>query len=260
MRAAEERGLNGMKLNGTINVEGFFQEGDRTCIEVSGATLAEASALDGQTLEVTQDGEGVLLLSGYTISLIEKAGGGSLRIWCDRSLPDATRETIESLERRVSEAEAKAEEAAEIASQAGTDPQVRAAAAMYANATPLTNTQLTSLHGLIEEFVPGRTYEKGLVRSYEGAFYRMAKDIDAQTSTTYQPGAGTESLYTLIDLAPDGTRVWHMPTCAEDGFVEGERAHYPDADGPVYVSMRDGNTSEPAKDEWWALAEGGDAR
>lgn len=37
--------------------------------------------------------------------------------------------------------------------------------------------------------------------------------------------------------------------------VVGETRHYPDADGPVYVSKRDGNTSEPGTDEWWTLAE-----
>ena len=29
----------------------------------------------------------------------------------------------------------------------------------------------------------------------------------------------------------------------------------PDADGAIYVSKRDGNTSEPGTDEWWELAE-----
>ena len=108
---------------------------------------------------------------------------------------------------------------------------------------------------LIEDFVQGAEYEKGAIRRYDGKFYRMAQKIDSTTSQTYLPGTGTESLYTLIDLAPDGIRVWHAPTDATNSFALGERCHYPDADGPIYVSKRDGNTSEPGTDEWWELAE-----
>lgn len=61
----------------------------------------------------------------------------------------------------------------------------------------------------------------------------------------------------LIDLAPDGIRVWHMPTDATNSFALGEKAHHPGADGPVYVSQRDGNTSEPGTDEWWTLDSAG---
>lgn len=38
------------------------------------------------------------------------------------------------------------------------------------------------------------------------------------------------------------------------GGVLGEKAHHPGEDGPVYVSKRDGNTSEPGTDEWRGLA------
>ena len=31
----------------------------------------------------------------------------------------------------------------------------------------------------------------------------------------------------------------------------GERAHYPGEGGEIWVSGRDGNTSEPGTDEWW---------
>lgn len=151
------------------------------------------------------------------------------------------------------EAKEQAAEAKSIAEQAGTSPSVRAVSAMYVNATVLTNQQVADVREFIEDFVPGTAYGKGLTRRWDEKYYRMAKDIDAQTSTTYQPGPGMESLYTLIDLAPDGIRIWHQPTCAEDSFTLGEKAHYPDAEGPIYVSKRVGNTSVPGADERWVL-------
>lgn len=30
-----------------------------------------------------------------------------------------------------------------------------------------------------------------------------------------------------------------------------ERCHHPGADGEIWVSGRDGNTSEPGTDQWW---------
>lgn len=44
-----------------------------------------------------------------------------------------------------------------------------------------------------------------------------------------------------------------MVTDATNLFDLGEKCHYPDADGPIYVSKRNGNDSEPTKDEWWVL-------
>lgn len=149
-----------------------------------------------------------------------------------------------------------AREAKTLAEQAGTQTSVAAAARMYVNASvSLTNTELADVRDLIDDFKQGGDYEKGAIRRYDGKYWRMAQKIDSTTSTTYLPGTGTESLYTLIDLAPDGIRIWHMPTDATNSFALGEKAHHPGEDGPVYVSKREGNTSEPGTDEWWELAE-----
>lgn len=154
------------------------------------------------------------------------------------------------------DAKQTADEAKTLAEQAGTHPSVAAAARMYVNASvALTNTELADVRDLIDDFKQGGEYEKGAIRKYDGKYWRMAQKINSTTSPTYLPGTGTESLYTLIDLAPDGIRIWHMPTDATNSFALGEKAHHPGEDGPVYVSKRDGNTSEPGTDEWWTLAE-----
>ena len=70
-----------------------------------------------------------------------------------------------------------------------------------------------------------------------------------------EPGAaGTEALYGLINFADDGVLIWSASalTGAPDIYNTGVRVHYPDASGPIYVSKRDGNTSTPGTDEWWA--------
>lgn len=260
-----------MKLNG-IKLSGYFMDGERPCFELE-CQIGEACELDGQALAVTEDGETVEEFFGYRIDVINRSSDGTYFAYFARELDDASKEAIESLEESVNalhasvteanstaaSAEQAAVEAKEAAAQAGTSPSVKAASVMYINAVALTNSQISDVRDLIEDFVTGEAYGKGLVRRYNGAFYRMAQNIDAQTSTTYQPGTGTESLYTLIDLAPDGIRVWHMPTCAEDSFTLGEKAHYPDADGPVYMSGRVGNTSTPGTDEWWTIESGEDA-
>lgn len=276
-----------MLLNG-IRLTDYSASGDGAQFELSGTTVQEVAALNGQLLTVTDDaGEEVEAFVGYSIDYI-KVEEEIIRMRAVKSMDDTTAAAIEQLSQKVEAASGKADaakqkaeeaktaastagtaateakdaaqtaqttadEAKSIAEQAGTSPSVKAASAMYVNATAITNSQLSDVRDLIEDFKPGSAYGKGLIRRYQGKYYRMAQEISAQTSQTYQPGTGTESLYTLIDLAPDGIRVWHMPTCAEDSFTYGEKAHYPDVQGPIYVSQRVGNTSIPGTDEWWVL-------
>lgn len=262
-----------MLLNG-IRLTGYSSTDDSAQFELAGTDVKEVAALDGQLLTVTDDdGTQVEAFVGYSITSIQVVDE-TVRMRAVKVMDDGTAAAIEDLTQKVEavsgkadDAKAKAENAAadaadakteaaeakEAAEQAGTSPSVKAASTMYVNSTALTNSQMGDVLDLIEDFKPGSAYSKGLVRRYQGKYYRMAQDISAQTSQTYQPGTGTESLYTLIDLAPDGIRIWHMPTCAEDSFTYGEKAHYPDADGQIYVSQRVGNTSTPGTDEWWVL-------
>lgn len=216
-----------------------------------------AKGLEGQDLVVSQDGDERKRYGGYTVTDCGVEDDGTVVMRAQRALDPDTEAAITALEANVSTAQATADSAMETAQAAGTEPAVKAASVLYVNATAITNTQLSDVRELIEDFVAGAEYEKGWIRRYEGAYYRMAQDISSTTSTTYQPGVGMESLYTLIDLAPDGIRVWHMPTDATNSFALGEKAHYPDADGAVYTSQRDGNTSEPGTDEWWTIDSAG---
>ena len=242
-----------MKLNG-IDLESYAERANEATFVLSGTTLQDALALDGQTLAITDaKGEDYKVFAGYSVASVGLQDAFvSLR--AVRALDDRTEDAIAALDANVATAQETAEAAMEAAQAAGTEPAVKAASALYVNAaTTLTNSDVADVRDLVDDFTRGGEYAKGAIRRYEGKYWRMAQDIDSTTSTTYQPGDGTESLYTLIDLAPDGIRVWHMPSDATNSFALGEKAHYPDADGAIYVSKREGNASEPTKDEWWEL-------
>lgn len=270
-----------MKLN-TIDVAGWVFPGkDVVEFSLMNTTVPAAAALDGQTLQVFDDnGDDVVAsFAGYEVTGVWESGN-AVRLRASRELSTEVSDVVEAVEKNfeslnttvnqkladvdenvgtmnaaVTEAQNAAKAAQTAAENAQTDPAVAAVAAMYVNAIELANSEIADVRDLIKDFVAGEEYKKGWIRRYDGKYYRMAQDINSTTSTTYQPGTGTESLYTLIDLAPDGIRIWHTVTHAEDSFTLGELCHYPDAEGPIYVSKRVGNTSEPGTDEWWKLQE-----
>ena len=275
-----------MKLN-TIDVAGWVFPGkDMVEFSLMNTTVPAAAALDGQTLQVfDDDGETVVAsFAGYEVTGVWESGN-AVRLRASRELSTEVSDVVEAVEKNfeslnatvtqkladvdenvntmnaavneakqnATNAQNSAQAAQAAAESAQTSPAIIASAAMYVNATTLTNSEIADVRDLIKDFVAGEEYKKGWIRRYDGKYYRMAQDINSTTSTTYQPGTGTESLYTLIDLAPDGIRIWHTVTNAEDSFTLGELCHYPDAEGPIYVSKRVGNTSEPGTDEWWVL-------
>lgn len=134
--------------------------------------------------------------------------------------------------------------------------QMRAAAtlAVQSMATTLTDSQVVEVSSLLREWGEGESFAAKEPFTHEGRTYRASQAFTGQAQ--YEPGgAGLESLFYEIETAPDGVIVWKTPTGGHDAPGYGEKRHYPDADGPVYVSKRDGNTSVPGTDEWWALAE-----
>lgn len=277
-----------MKLN-TIDVAGWVFTGkDVVEFSLMNTTVPAAAALDGQTLQVFDDnGEDVVAsFAGYEVTGVWESGN-AVRLRASRELSAEVSDVVESVEKNLESlnatvtqkladvdenvdtmnaavteaqnaakaAQNAAENAQNAAESAQTDPAVAAVATMYINTVGLTNSEIGDFRDLIKDFVAGEEYKKGWIRRYNGKYYRMAQDINSTTSTNYQPGPWMESLYTLIDLAPDGIRIWHQPTCADDSFTLGEKAHYPDAEGPIYVSKRVGNTSTPGTDQWWELQE-----
>lgn len=171
------------------------------------------------------------------------------RIERAQSTADGARSTAE-------EAQAAAAEAKSIAEQAGANPQLTALARMQVATMDLaaeSDDAVAGINTLLPDFVPdGHEYKTGDSFAYDGRTWRVAQAHTSQPQ--WKPGdTGTESLYYEIVIAPDGILVWRQPTGAHDAPGMGVKRHYPDADGPIYVSKRDGNTSVPGTDEWWEL-------
>ena len=81
---------------------------------------------------------------------------------------------------------------------------------------------------------------------YEDKLYKC---VQAHTSQMDWTPPDTPSLWT--EVAEPGTiPVWKQPTGAQDAYMIGDKVHYPDADGPVYVSTIDYNVYEPGVYGW----------
>lgn len=81
---------------------------------------------------------------------------------------------------------------------------------------------------------------------YGGKLYRC---VQAHTSQTEWTPDATPALWTEVAL-PGEIPVWRQPTGAQDAYMTGDKVHYPDADGAVWVSTVDNNVWEPGAYGW----------
>lgn len=171
---------------------------------------------------------------------------------------EAHRDDGRPAEEVAAEARSAAAEAKAAAEQAGTDPQVMAFArmAVIPMAADMTVSEGASVSALWPERHVGDTVKLKDFFWYGGELYRCNQP-ELTITAGQEPDKGLPALYGHVTVAPDGVLVWDADdlTGAPDIYNTGMRVHYPDADGPVYVSGRDGNTSEPGTDEWWTLKE-----
>lgn len=237
--------LNGLNLAsysvGGMEVDLWFQED---------VTPSEVVALKAPYI-ITNDGEEMLRFDGYVFKSCEDEGE-LVHLKIILSVEPATEEAIKGLIANVDSLTKKVD-SLEVSSV----PQLMSFARMAVApmTASMTATEIASVSSLLAEWKVGAHYDKGEAFTYQGKVYRAAQEIPS-TQEIYKPGdEGVESLYTLIELADDGIRVWKKVTDATNSFALGEKCHYPDADGAIYVSKRDGNDSEPGKDEWWEIVE-----
>ena len=93
--------------------------------------------------------------------------------------------------------------------------------------------------GLFPQWKPDTFYVEGERLSHGGEVYAVNQDHTSQEQ--WEPGA---------------IPVWQAPTGAHDAYNTGDKVHYPDESGPVYVSKIDGNTWAPdAYPAGWELSE-----
>ncbi len=92
----------------------------------------------------------------------------------------------------------------------------------------------------------GVEYAAGIRVRYADKLYRCEQ---AHTSQAGWEPPVVPALWT--EVAEPGTiPVWRQPTGAQDAYMTGDRVHYPDKDGPVYVCTVDYNTYAPGVYGW----------
>lgn len=99
---------------------------------------------------------------------------------------------------------------------------------------------------LFPAWAEGKTYAVNDRVRYGDLLYKCVQSHTSQADWT--PDA-TPALWTEV-AKPGEIPVWRQPTGAQDAYMAGDKVHYPDADGPVYVSTVDYNTWSPETYGW----------
>ena len=89
-------------------------------------------------------------------------------------------------------------------------------------------------------------YPVGIRVRYGEKLYRCEQ---AHTSQAGWEPPVTPALWTEV-AEPGEIPVWKQPTGAQDAYMTGDKVHYPDMDGPVYVSTIDYNVYAPDTYGW----------
>lgn len=93
-------------------------------------------------------------------------------------------------------------------------------------------------------------YESGQRIRYGDKLYKC---VQAHTSQDgWEPNV-TPALWTEV-AKPGEISVWRQPTGAQDAYMKGDKVHYPDREGPVYVSTVDTNVWQPGVYGWEVAA------
>ena len=90
------------------------------------------------------------------------------------------------------------------------------------------------------------SYGIGTRVRYLSKLYRC---VQAHTSQSGWEPPNVPALWTEV-AKPGEIPVWRQPTGAQDAYMTGDKVHYPDKDGPVYISTMDNNIWEPGVYGW----------
>ena len=82
---------------------------------------------------------------------------------------------------------------------------------------------------------------------------KLYKCVQAHSSQSGWEPDKTPALWTEV-AKPGEIPVWRQPTGAQDAYMTGDKVHYPDAGGDIYVSTVDNNVWEPGVYGWEMIA------
>ena len=113
-------------------------------------------------------------------------------------------------------------------------------------ASSLSDEDALEAPELFPAWEPGTAYAAGARVSYNDKLYRC---VQAHTSQADWTPDATPALWTEV-AKPGEIPVWRQPTGAHDAYQTGDKVHYPDEAGPVYVSTVDNNVWAPDVYGW----------
>jgi hypothetical protein len=117
-------------------------------------------------------------------------------------------------------------------------------------AVSLSDTDALEAVELFPAWVADTIYATDDRIRYGDKLYRCVQAHTAQIG--WEPDK-TPALWTEV-AKPGEIPVWKQPTGAQDAYRIGDKVHYPDENGPVYVSTVDYNTWAPDVYGWEVVA------
>lgn len=254
-------------LNGITCAGSRMLSKDSVEFSLMDTTVDEAADLNkADTLEVKDGDALVASYAGFKVVEVALATDGeSVRLTASRELPAETKEAIRAIESNLQVVSTTAEaattaaaEAKEIAESAGTDPQVATVAKLTARSIDFTSVSATDTVA-IPDYIPewedciGKTLPQNSPVKYNGTIYRTSQQVQVQEH--YDPVTAGESQYYPIEVAPDGIIVYRTCHGSYDMVLKGEKRHYPDANGPVYIALQNADRSPEEWPQYWQLVE-----
>lgn len=119
-------------------------------------------------------------------------------------------------------------------------PLIERAAVSLSDEDALDGVELFPAWATVED------YSANVRVRYGGKLYKC---VQAHTSQIGWEPPFVPALWTEV-AKPGEIPVWRQPTGAQDAYNKGDRVRYPDAAGPVYESLVDGNTWAPDVYGW----------
>ena len=114
------------------------------------------------------------------------------------------------------------------------------------SSTGLSDEDALDAVELFPAWVAAEDYSVDVRVRYREKLYRC---VQAHTSQDGWEPDKTPALWTEV-AKPGEIPVWRQPTGAQDAYMTGDKVHYPDKHGPVYVSLVDSNVWEPGVYGW----------
>jgi len=110
----------------------------------------------------------------------------------------------------------------------------------------LDDTDALEAVELFPAWATNTAYTVDVRMRYDGKLYKC---VQAHTSQTGWEPPNVPALWTEV-AKPGEIPVWKQPTGAQDAYMMGDKVHYPNADGPIYISIIDNNVWQPDVYGW----------